>query len=127
MEINVIKEVEKTWGYEWWIINTIQYCGKELFIKRGKWSSEGRYHYHKLKDETFYVVKGKLMLDYVDRNNRFHSVVLKSGEAFRIKPKIKHRFSTNTFGGCKFMEFSTKHSDEDSYRCESIDEGEPDS
>ena len=120
MKINVIKRVEKTWGHELWIINTPDYCGKELHIKKDKCSSEWRYHYHIVKDETFYVIKGKLILDYVDRNNIFHSVILKPGAAFRIRPYIKHRFSTKSFWGCTFMEFSTEHSDEDSYRCEYI-------
>ena len=116
-EVDISKIYPKSWGYEYWIINTDEYCGKELFIKRGKWSSTGNYHYHKIKDETFYVLKGNLLLDYVDSKNIFHSITLKPGQSFRIMPGIRHRFSTNTLGGCKFIEFSTKHMDEDSYRC----------
>lgn len=44
--------VEKSWGHEDWIANSPLYCGKDLFIKKGKWLS---LHYHKLKTETFYV------------------------------------------------------------------------
>lgn len=109
--------VEKDWGYEIWFANTNEYCGKELFIKRNKWSSKGKYHFHKIKDETFYVIKGSLILEYVDKNNIFHSITLQKGQAFRIKPGIKHRFSTITLGGCKFIESSTRHEDKDSYRC----------
>jgi len=112
-----IKEVEKSWGYELWIINTPLYCGKELMVRRGKWSSKGNYHYHLIKDETFYILKGNLILDFVDSKEIFHSITLRPGEAFRVPPTMKHRFSTNTFGGCKFIEFSTKHRDSDSYRC----------
>ena len=44
--------VSKGWGYEDWIVNKEQYCGKLLFIKKGKKCS---WHYHKNKDETFYI------------------------------------------------------------------------
>jgi mannose-6-phosphate isomerase-like protein (cupin superfamily) len=117
MSLQPIKEVDKTWGYEWWIINTPEYCGKHFLIRRGKCSSEGKYHYHKIKDETFYVDHGILILDWVDVGNKFHTIDLKRGMAFRIRPGIKHRFSTKTIGGCRFTEFSTGHVEEDSYRC----------
>lgn len=120
MKTEKIKRVRKKWGYERWIINTPEYCGKELFIKMGNWSSEGKYHYHKLKDETFYVIKGNLILDYADENDKFYRIKLKTGSAFRIRPNMKHRFSTKSFWGCTFMEFSTEHRDDDSYRCEYI-------
>ena len=49
--------VPKGWGYEDWIVNKEEYCGKLLFFKKGKRCS---WHYHKLKDETFYIYKGEL-------------------------------------------------------------------
>ena len=109
--------VEKTWGWEKWFANTPDYCGKELFIKRNAWSSKGKYHYHKIKDETFYVIKGTLLLDYVDEKDLYYNVSLSKGVNFRVKPGIKHRFSTITLGGCHFIEASTHHDEEDSYRC----------
>ena len=45
-----IKFVSKGWGYEKWIANSPSYCGKLLFIAKGKKCS---WHYHKLKDEVF--------------------------------------------------------------------------
>ena len=101
--------VEKSWGWEKWFANTANYCGKELFVKRNAWSSKGKFHYHKIKDETFYVIKGNLLLDYVDEKNLFYSVSVPRGANFRVEPGIKHRFSTITFGGCKFIEASTHH------------------
>ena len=53
--------VSKGWGYEDWIVNTEKYCGKVLFFKKGKKCS---WHYHKIKDETFYVQSGKVQLLY---------------------------------------------------------------
>ena len=53
--------VSKGWGYEDWIVNKEEYCGKLLFIKKGKKCS---WHYHKNKDETFYIQSGKLEVTY---------------------------------------------------------------
>lgn len=117
--MQVIKEVSKTWGWERWIINTPDYCGKELFVRKDNWSSKGKYHYHKIKDETFYIIAGALILDYVENDN-FYNIIIKRGQAFRIKPGMKHRFTTTSPGGCYFIEFSTEHRDDDSYRCEYI-------
>ena len=109
--------VEKTWGYEIWFANNDLYCGKLISVNKGKRSSKGRYHYHKIKDETFFVIEGTLVLDWVDEDNRVHTVSLGVNQSIRLKPGIKHRFTTNTKGGCKFIEASTTHRESDSYRC----------
>ena len=54
-----IKHVPKGWGYEKWIVNTEEYCGKLLFFNKGKRCS---WHYHKIKDETFYLQSGSILL-----------------------------------------------------------------
>ena len=56
----------KGWGYEKWIVNKDEYCGKLLHIIKGKKCS---WHYHKLKDETFYLQEGKILLKYSDEDN----------------------------------------------------------
>ena len=56
-----IKFVSKGWGYEKWIANSPSYCGKLLFIAKGKKCS---WHYHKLKDEVFYVHSGAIEVSY---------------------------------------------------------------
>ena len=63
MTSSEIKHVPKGWGYEKWIVNTEEYCGKLLFLNEGKRCS---WHYHKLKDETFYLQSGKILLYYGD-------------------------------------------------------------
>ena len=87
-----------------------------LSINQGKWSSQGRYHFHKIKDETFFVIEGTLILDWIDDNNKVHRISLNQYQSFRIKPYIKHRFTTNTKTGCKFVEAATTHREDDSYR-----------
>lgn len=111
------KVVNKSWGYEIWFDNNELYCGKLLSVDQNKWSSNGKFHYHKLKMETFYIISGILDLDYIDDNNNKVSVKLVEGEAFRVTPGMKHRFSSSIPSGCKFIEVSTTHSDDDSYRC----------
>ena len=117
------KYVKKSWGWELWFANVKEkdgpdYCGKILFIDHEEWSSNGRYHYHKIKDETFCVLEGVLGLVYFDeKENEPKEVHLKQYEQFRIKPGVKHKFTSITHLGCKFVETSTFHSDDDSYRC----------
>ena len=51
--------VPKNWGEEHWIVNGA-YCGKKLVLKRGHRCS---LHYHKDKDEVFYVIRGRVFLE----------------------------------------------------------------
>lgn len=102
-----MKIVQKIWGHEEWIINTDRYCGKILTLKPG---FECSYHYHKEKDEGFYVLRGLvyLMLEGEDR-------ILHSGEVQRILPGQRHKFASLE-GVSKMIEFSTHHENSDSYR-----------
>ena len=47
-----MKHVDKGWGYERWVVNSPEYCGKLLYFNKGKRCS---WHYHKAKDEVFYL------------------------------------------------------------------------
>jgi mannose-6-phosphate isomerase-like protein (cupin superfamily) len=113
--------VKKEWGWELWFANVKEddknYCGKILYVEHNKWSSNMKFHYHKIKDETFFILEGVLHIDYIDSNDQFKSITLLPNQTFRVTPNIKHRFTSYTVTGCKFIEVSTFHSDEDSYRC----------
>ena len=71
-----MKIVQKGWGYEKWICNSEMYCGKLLFFNAGMKCS---YHYHKIKDETFYVQSGELKMThgYKDDFSDAKTVILK--------------------------------------------------
>jgi mannose-6-phosphate isomerase-like protein (cupin superfamily) len=99
--------VPKEWGEEHWIVNR-DYCGKKLVLKRGFRCS---LHYHKVKDEVFYVIVGRVLLE-VDGERR----VLVPGDHQRIAPGELHRFSG--LEDSEIIEFSTHHEDSDSYRVE---------
>ena len=110
-----MKVVPKAWGHEHIIENNHLYCLKLLSCQDNIWSSSGKFHYHIVKDETFYVIEGLLELDYVDEDNIIVSQYLREGESIRIKPNTKHRFRSAT-PRCRFIEASTHHFDGDSYR-----------
>tara|TARA_R110000824_G_C15058914_1_gene662206 strand:+ start:60 stop:431 length:372 start_codon:yes stop_codon:yes gene_type:complete len=107
--------VSKGWGYEDWLVNKEDYCGKMLFFKKNKRCS---WHYHKIKDETFYIQSGKIEMRYGfddDINSmNTRTIILEAGDTFYIPPGLKHQaialLDANVF------EFSTTHFDEDSYR-----------
>jgi len=106
MENLEIKIVIKVWGSEEWIVNTDKYCGKILRLKEGYRCS---YHHHKNKDETFYVLSGKVLLELEDSG-----IILNAGDSQRIFPKQNHRFTG--LARSDMVEFSTHHEDSDSYR-----------
>ena len=103
--ITKYKEVKKEWGKEQWIVNRA-YCGKKLILNKGYRCSM---HYHKNKDETFYVLKGKVLMEI---KNKKH--IMLPGHSILIEPNTKHRFTG--LEDSEIMEFSTHHEDSDSYR-----------
>lgn len=105
-----VNRVEKVWGRESWIVNNEKYCAKILHLKMGFICS---LHYHVVKDETFYILFGKCMLEI---NDVLYS--MGDGCSIRIRPGQVHRFWTDAIGGCEILEVSTPHSEEDVVRLE---------
>lgn len=101
------KKVKKLWGSEEWLANTDKYCGKILRLLPGFSCS---YHFHKNKDETFYVLSGLIYL-----NLEGNEMILKKGQSQRILQGQKHKFASLK-GKSKIIEISTHHEDSDSYR-----------
>ena len=112
-----MKYVEKTWGYELWFENNEMYCGKFLSVGYGEWSSKGNFHYHPVKDETFIITYGTLLLQIGDERGVIEDLILPAQTSFRIKPGVKHRFTAISNEGCEFVEVSTTHDDDDTIRC----------
>jgi quercetin dioxygenase-like cupin family protein len=108
-----IKFVPKGWGFEKWIVNTEEYCGKILYFVKGKKCS---WHYHTLKDETFYIQSGKILLKYSDTNdiNSAETKILERGDKFHIYRGLRHQMIA--LEDTELFEFSTQHFDEDSSR-----------
>ena len=110
-----IKFVSKGWGYEKWIANGPEYCGKLLFLAKGKKCS---WHYHVLKDEVFYVQSGAVELVYGtdDDKSKGTIVVLAQGDKFHMARGTRHQMYA--LQDTELFEFSTQHSDSDSHRVE---------
>ena len=98
-------EGSKSWGKEVWMANTELYCGKLLILKKGESCS---LHFHKIKDETFYIYSGKVLMQI-----RVEETVMNVGDAVLIKPRTKHRFTG--LEDSVIIEISTHHEDFDSY------------
>ena len=82
-----------------------QYCKKLIIQLPGQWHP---YHYHKIKEETFFILHGDLTVT-LDGNT--HN--LKKGDTLLIQPGVWHSF--NTTKGCIFEEISTTHLANDSF------------
>ena len=108
------KRVDKKWGYELWIHNDTDYCGKLLvFTKSGNKFSM---HYHMIKDETWYVQKGAFQFDWIDTENGERCYTqIQEGDVIEIKKGLPHQLTALTEEATIF-EVSTHHFDEDSYR-----------
>ena len=104
---------EKVWGHEEWIVNTPLYCGKKLVLKK-HWRCS--MHHHKVKDETFYIQDGVVMVETETADGKTFEDVLHPGQSMRIEPGTWHRFTGLT--EAVIYEFSTHHEDDDSYRRE---------
>jgi quercetin dioxygenase-like cupin family protein len=102
--------VEKIWGHEEWIVNNKKYCGKKLVFKKGFRCSM---HCHKIKDETFYLLSGKVLLE-TEQNDIKKSRLMSAGDIQHIAPETFHRITSIT--NAEIIEFSTLHMEEDSYR-----------
>ena len=113
MSSSEIKFVPKGWGWEKWIANSPEYCGKLLFIEKNKRCS---WHYHLLKDETFYLQSGLIHLFYGKTNDigSAKTIILEPGDKFHMPRKMRHQMVA--IEDAELFEFSTQHFDEDSHR-----------
>ena len=104
----------KGWGEEIWIANNNKYCGKILNFNNGASFSM---HFHIKKDETWYVTKGSLKMEYFDLSCADRSIViLREGDVVHLEPNIPHKLTA--LEDSSIFEVSTQHMEEDSYRIE---------
>lgn len=108
----------KGWGYEKWIVNKPEYCGKLLYFNAGKKCS---WHYHKIKDEVFYLQSGKMIVKFSEEDliSASKEVILNTGDSFHVYVGLRHQMIA--LQDSELFEFSTQHFEEDSYRIEKGD------
>ena len=83
-----VKIVEKPWGREVWLSVTEKYVLKKLFLKKG-----ARYslQYHEKKEESQYLLSGKVKLTLGRSPEELEESEFLPGETIHLKPGIIHR------------------------------------
>lgn len=98
-----LKKIEKPWGYEILWALTKHYAGKILHVRRGGSLS---LQYHRKKDETMYLFRGKMTLE-MEKNGRMSRKTMTTGSVVRIPPGTKHRITA--LATSTVFEVSTPH------------------
>src|SRR6266481_8320883 len=108
--VSASKQVEKKWGWEFWLFNETL-CSKLLLISPGFRCS---LHYHPIKEEVFTVLTGRVMFEQRDIRGVPFEEILSPGAVRHIWPKTPHRFGS--VGKALILETSTHHNDSDVVR-----------
>jgi mannose-6-phosphate isomerase-like protein (cupin superfamily) len=102
------RRVDKPWGYELIWAHTERYVGKILHIEAGEALS---LQYHRVKDETLYVLAGALRMELSDSDDGERRVLdLVPGQAIRLVPGTRHRLIA--LEPCDVLEASTAELDD---------------
>jgi mannose-6-phosphate isomerase-like protein (cupin superfamily) len=102
------RRVEKPWGYELILAHTDRYVGKILHINRGQRLSR---QYHRIKDETLYVLDGTLILE-IGPADECERIELPCGAGFRTLPGTIHRYIAPESCDVDLIETSTPELDD---------------
>jgi len=85
--------VDKPWGHELIWAKTDRYVGKILHIKAGHALS---LQYHERKDETVFLLSGRMRFQTGESEKELRERVLEAGESFHITPRMRHRMVAET-------------------------------
>ena len=116
-------KVDKGWGYELiWATND-KYCGKIMvFEKEG---AKFSMHFHKEKEETWFVNTGKFKVRWIDTATAtLYEKELNEGETWHNPPLQPHQLICME-AGSSITEVSTPDSVEDNYRIAPGDSQKP--
>jgi len=86
-----VRKVAKPWGHELIFAENERYAGKVLHLEAGQALS---LQYHERKDETLMVLQGEVTLS-VEVEGEMRDIRLRSGEAHRIRPGVRHRLTAD--------------------------------
>lgn len=87
MEEGLPREISKPWGSELWFAHTESYAGKILRVNAGARLS---IQYHEEKDETSFVLSGRVIVSQGDSAENLTSRELGPGESWRNRPLVVH-------------------------------------
>ncbi len=83
------RRVDKPWGHELIWALTDRYCGKTIVIETGRRLS---LQYHEAKDESLFVVSGRLRLHLENADGEMTTRDMGPGEAAHVEVGRRHRF-----------------------------------
>ena len=85
--------VKKGWGYEIiWATND-KYCGKLMIFEKAR--AKFSMHFHREKDETWFVNAGQFMLRWIDtKTATLHEKILKEGDVWHNPPLQPHQLES---------------------------------
>jgi mannose-6-phosphate isomerase-like protein (cupin superfamily) len=106
--------IKKGWGHELIWASNENYCGKLLVFEKS--GNKFSMHFHREKDETWYVQHGSFLLRYIDtKTAEIHKKILNSGDSWRNPPHLPHQLEALE-DNSTIIEVSTSDSMEDNYR-----------
>jgi len=107
-------KVDKGWGYELiWATND-KYCGKIMVFEKA--GNKFSMHFHKEKDETWFVNAGKFQVAWIDTKDAvLYQKELNVGDVWHNPPLQPHQL-TALVDNSSVSEVSTPDSVEDNYR-----------
>jgi quercetin dioxygenase-like cupin family protein len=81
------RRIDKPWGYELWYAVTDRYVGKVLHVEKGHRLS---LQYHDRKDESAYLMSGRLLLTRGPDSADLTTIELEAGSVWRNAPGTVH-------------------------------------
>lgn len=101
------KRVDKPWGHEVWWADTDHYAGKLLVVDAGHRLSV---QLHREKDETSYLLSGKLLVLQGPGPDELTERVIEPGASWRNEPGVVH--TLEALEDSTVLEVSTPHLDD---------------
>ena len=101
------KIIKKPWGQEEVIEINSKYMMKKLTMFSGHRCST---QYHNIKQETIYVLSGKLKISFGSNLDNLQSKIFEGGETITIPPKLIHRMEA--LDDSVYLEASTPEMDD---------------
>lgn len=106
--------VQKGWGYELIWATTDDYCGKIMFFNKA--GNKTSMHFHKEKDESWFVNSGKFKVRYIDtKDSMLYEKDLNEGDVWHNPPLMPHQLVAMA-DESSITEVSTADSVEDNFR-----------
>lgn len=82
-----LRDFRRIGEVEYWIVNdtTNNYCGKFLLLFANQRCPR---HYHKIKDETFFIVRGTVAMEADGKE-----FTMQEGDTYKMAPGVVHTFA----------------------------------